>query len=108
VRAGMWTTGNASALDIQLGLLLDDLCYLDGRDDEGRRLRDVRSWYGKLGVVGPFVAMFGEDGRYVAEVASVWAEQAHRLGYLTVDRLLDAAEWDRLTPEKLRETFDGK
>ena len=106
-RAGMWTTGNGSALDVQLGMLLDDLCWLDG-NDSNPAVRDVRSWYGKLGVVGPFVAMFGNDGRYLAEVASVWAEHAHRLGYLTVDRLLDADEWNRLAPDRLRERFDGK
>ncbi len=103
----MWTTGNGSELDIQLSMLINDLCWLDGGDPESA-LRDVRSWYGKLGVVGPFVAMFGKDGRYLAEVASVWAEQAHRLGYLTVDRVLDAEERKLLTPERLHERFDGK
>jgi hypothetical protein len=46
--------------------------------------------------------------QHLAEVASVWAEQAHRLGYLTVDRLLDADEWTSLAPDHLRERFDGK
>lgn len=107
-RTGMWTTGNGSALDVQLGMLLDDLCYLDECTTEPSLLRDVRSRYGKVGVVGPFVAMFGKDGRYLAEVASVWAEQAYRLGYLSVDRLLDADEADRFTPDNLRQRFDGK
>jgi hypothetical protein len=62
-RAGMWSTGNGSALDVQLGMLLGDLCYLDERDDEGHLLSEARRRYGKLGVVGPFVAMFGKDGR---------------------------------------------
>jgi hypothetical protein len=107
-RAGMWTTGNGSALDVQLGMLVDDLYWLDGNDTQSNLVRDVRSWYGKLGVVGPFVAMFGKDGRYLAEVASVWAEQAYRLGYLTVDRLLEADEWAPLARDRLRERFDGK
>jgi hypothetical protein len=106
-RAGLWAAGNGSALDIQLGVLVGDLCWLDGNDPEPS-VSDVRSWYGKLGVVGPFVAMFGPGGRYLAEVASVWAEQAHRLGYLPVDRLLDADEWALLAPERLRERCDGK
>src|SRR5688500_4928105 len=87
-RAGMRRTGNRSALDVQLGMLLDDLCFLDERDEERTHLDVVRRWYGKLGVVGPFVAMFGKDGRYLAEVGSVWAEQAHRLGYLNVDGII--------------------
>jgi hypothetical protein len=107
-RAGMFTTGNGSAFDVQLGMLLDDLCYLDGGDSEQNLIKDVRHGYGKLGVVGPFVAMFGKDRRYLAEVASVWAEQAHLLGYLTVDRPLDANESDRLQPDNLRQRFDGK
>jgi hypothetical protein len=37
----------------------------------------------------------------VAEVASVYAELFHRLGYLSVDRLLTAGEWAPL--EHLRE-----
>jgi hypothetical protein len=51
-RAGVWTTGNGSALDVQLGMLLKDLCYLDGRDTEQSLIRDVRPWYGKVGFVG--------------------------------------------------------
>ena len=69
-RAGMWTVGNGQDLDAQLGQILGDLCYLDERDDEQRVVTDLRRRYGKLGVVGPFVAMFGKDGRYLAEVAS--------------------------------------
>jgi hypothetical protein len=104
---GMWSAGNGAAVDVQFGMLLNDLCFLDERDEEQARLDVVRRRYGKLGVVGPFVAMFGQGGRYMAEVASVWAEQAYGLGYLTIDRLVEAGEADRFTPQSLRRRFDG-
>lgn len=87
--------------------LLDDLLFLDERQQDHTNVRDVIAGYGKLGVVGPFVAMFGKDGKYVAEVASVYAEQFHRLGYLHVDRLLGPEEWDRITTG-LRDRFNGR
>lgn len=43
----------------------------------------------------------------MAEVASVLAEQFHRLGYLQVARLLDADEWERLNAGLLQR-FDGQ
>lgn len=103
----MYTVGGGAAFDTQLRELLADLCFLDERESDCESVHDVIQGYGKLGVVGPFVALFGKGGNYVAEVASVWAEQLHRLGYLPVDRVLDAAAWARLTAE-LCERFDGK
>jgi hypothetical protein len=105
-RAGMYTTGNGSALDTQLRMFLDDLCFLDDREYDRNRVHETLRRYGKLGVVGPFMALFGKDGYYVDEVASVWAEQLHRLGYLHLDRLLDADAWARLTCG-LTDRFDG-
>jgi hypothetical protein len=52
--AGMWTTGNDRALDVQLGMLVVGLHWLDGNDTESNKIRDLRSWCHKLGVVGPF------------------------------------------------------
>jgi hypothetical protein len=62
--------------------LLADLCFLDEREADQDAVEMVLRAYGKLGVAGPFIAMFGEDRSCVAEVASVFAEQFHRLGYL--------------------------
>ncbi|MFF2083353.1 hypothetical protein ACFVVM_06235 [Nocardia sp. NPDC058176] len=75
---------------------LQDLCFLDDRDDDHTRIREAVSSFGKLGVDGPFAAIFGEEHRYTAEVASVYAEFYHQLGYLPVDRLLSPAEWSPL------------
>jgi hypothetical protein len=72
-----------------------------------KRVNDVIRGYGKLGVVGPFIALFGKDGNYVAEVASVFAEMFYRFGYLRVDRFLDRDAWDRLSAG-LRERFAGR
>ncbi|WP_020522369.1 hypothetical protein [Catelliglobosispora koreensis] len=52
------------------------------------------------------MAVFGKERRCVEEVASVYAEQFHQLGYLPVDRLLNEAEWDLLNGD-LRKQFDG-
>jgi hypothetical protein len=64
--------------------LLRDLCFLDGRDGEWEQAREWLSGFGKLGVHGPFAAMFGPDDGS-AEVASVYAEVFHQLGYLDVE-----------------------
>lgn len=104
-RPGMYAT-DGRAYDVQAGTLLADLCFLDERETDGERVREVLRGYGTLGVVGPFEALFGEGGRYVDEVASVFAEQFHSLGYLAVDRLLDKAGWDELIGS-LHDRFDG-
>jgi hypothetical protein len=74
-----------SDLDSRCRGLVSDLCFLDDRDEEGRAALDGLHRYGKLGVSGPFTTMFGREHRPIAEVASVFAELFHRLGYLTVD-----------------------
>ena len=74
-------------------ILLDDLCFIDGRDDEYAAERERLRAYGKVGVPGPFQALFGEKGHYVDEVASVYAEVFHRLGYLTAVEPRDEPDW---------------
>lgn len=75
--------------------LLGDLCYLDEQDDIAYWAERQR--YGKYGIQGPFWEMFGRDGHYGPEVASVFAEYFHRLGFLQVERTLDAEAWNALT-----------
>jgi hypothetical protein len=87
--------------------LLSDLCFADERDAEFDRVVEELGRYGSLGVEGAFAALFGATNTYVAEVASVLAEQFHRLGYLPVNRRLDAAEWHRLTVG-VRERIEGQ
>ena len=59
---------------------------------------------GSFGVAGRFEAMFG-SARCQAEVASVYAEIFHRLGYLPVGDLIGPDRWQELTAG-LRERFE--
>lgn len=95
-RAGMFAS-TGREMQLSAANLLNNLTFLDDRDDEFHAITGELSRYGKLGVHGPFTAIFGEERRCVAEVASVYAELFHRLGYLPVDRLLTPAEWTPLT-----------
>jgi hypothetical protein len=104
-RPGMWAS-DGRAFDVLARGLLSDLCFLDEREQDLDEVHAVLRGYGKLGVAGPFIALFGGDRNCVAEVASIFAEQFHRLGYLPTERLLDAAEWNRMTGS-IRERFDG-
>jgi len=103
-RPGMWTN-HAPAFDVMARGLLEDLCFLDEREMDLEAVHAVLHGYGKLGVAGPFLALFGAHN-CVAEVASVFAEQFHRLGYLRVDHLADN-RWlsDSRT---LHDRFDGQ
>jgi transposase InsO family protein len=105
-RPGMYAV-DGRAYDIQARTLLADLCFLDERDADKDSVHHALRGYGKLGVIGPFTALFGQDDRYVDEVASVFAEQFHRLGYLAVDRTLDPADWSDLRAG-LHQRFDGR
>jgi hypothetical protein len=105
-RPGMWAT-DGTEMQAVAGMRLGDLCFIDGRDDEYRDTEKGLHRFGKVGVHGPFLALFGEELRCQAEVASVYAEQFHRLGYLAVDRLLDDAEW-RVATGELRERFEDR
>ena len=95
-RSGMWGATGREMESVARGRL-GDLCFLDDRDDDLERVMETLRRFGKLGVSGAFTAVFGRERRCVEEVASVYAEQFHRLGYLSVDRLLDPAEWAPLT-----------
>lgn len=88
-------------MELVAGGRLRDLCYLDERDVDYEQVEEVVRGFGKLGVHGPFAAIFGAERRCTAEVASVYAEFYHRLGYLVLERLLGPAEWTPLT--RLRE-----
>lgn len=99
-RPGMYA-GSGPEMETVAGDRLRDLCFLDERDDEYEHVRESLRRYGKLGVHGPFATIFAPEGRYTDEVASVYAEVYHRMGYLPVERLLDPDEWLPLT--RLRE-----
>ncbi|MFF0491728.1 hypothetical protein ACFYTQ_22095 [Nocardia sp. NPDC004068] len=99
-RPGMYARSGPE-MESVAGERLGDLCYLDERDDEYEQVRKFLRGFGKLGVHGPFAAVFDVERRCTDEVASVYAEVYHRLGYLPVERLLTAEEWLPLT--RLRE-----
>lgn len=102
----MWAR-DGREMEAVAGNRLADLCYLDDRDDEYSVTKEKLSGYGKLGVHGPFDAIFGTERRCIAEVASVYAEQFHRLGYLRVERLLDAVTWAPLASGLLEWTGEA-
>ncbi|MBB4907714.1 hypothetical protein [Actinophytocola algeriensis] len=91
-RSGMFAA-TGREMQLSAAAMLANLTFLDDRDDEHRAAVDALGRYGKLGVHGPFTAIFGAERRCVPEVASVYAELFHRFGYLSVDRMLTADEW---------------
>jgi hypothetical protein len=88
----MHATDGAQA-ELVAGGLLGDLCFIDEREADHERIRRaVLHRHGSLGVAGAFSAMFGERGRYDAEVASVYAQAFTALGYLALDRRLSGSD----------------
>ena len=76
--------------------LLADLCFIDSRDAEHEAARKRLERYGQLGVVGAFDAVFGSASNHVAEVASVFAEQFHALGYLEIGAARAESDWEEI------------
>lgn len=93
-------------MELLLGQLLADLCFLDGRDADWEHERSLLQSYGELGVTGPFEALFGSS-RCQAEVASVYAEVFHRLGYLAIGDPVSQERWQEMTGG-LRGHFEGR
>lgn len=74
-----------------LRLLLDHLLFVERREEawaEERRLWEARGAWTATGVAGAFRSLLPSDQG--GGVASVYAEFAHRAGWLEVDRVLDA------------------
>jgi hypothetical protein len=95
-RTGMYA-GTGREMQLLGGQMVRDLCFLDDRDaDGGRELSWLLKRFGKLGVAGPFEALFGSPSCQ-AEVASVYAEVLARLGYLAIDRPVSGQRWQELT-----------
>ena len=103
-RPGMYATHGRELQGVAQGLL-DDLCFIDERDNDAEAVGAALHRYGKLGVAGAFEAVFGGDCSYVAEVASIFAEEFHRLGYLEVGRRLSMSDWESVC-DGLRDTFE--
>jgi hypothetical protein len=105
-RTGMYAR-DGREMETVADQLLRDLCFLEERDSDYEQARERLRGYGQLGVHGPFTSMFGSVRSCAAEVASVYAEVFHRLGYLTVDHLIGPAPWRELTAG-LRGRFEGR
>jgi hypothetical protein len=105
-RTGMYAA-TGSEMQLLALHLLKDLCFLDDRDaDAEREWSRLLRTYGKRGAVGPFEALF-ESRRCQAEVASVFAEVFHRLGYLSVGKLVSGDRWQEMT-SGLRDRFEDR
>jgi hypothetical protein len=65
-RPGMWAS-SGQAFDWMAKGLLADLCFLDEREADRDAVEMELRAYGKLGVAGPFIAMFGEDRSCVVD-----------------------------------------
>ena len=100
----MYATGGRG-LEAAASSLLWDLCFIDEREADFEAAQEARHLYGKLGVAGAFNALLGPDCPYIAEIASVFAKDFHRLGYLEVEPRLDAGAWKSLI-EGLRESHE--
>src|SRR5260370_9866419 len=96
-RTGMYAR-DGREMETVADQLLRDLCFLEERDSDYEQARERLRGYGQLGVHGPFTSMFGSVRSCSAEVASVYAEVFHRLGYPAVDHLTGPPPSPSLTP----------
>src|SRR5258708_11974231 len=85
-RPGMWAA-DGRAFDVLARGLIADLCFLDEREQDSDDVNALLHGYGKLGVAGPFIALFGKDRNSAPEVSPVFADRFHRLAHLPPHRL---------------------
>jgi hypothetical protein len=86
--------------EIALRLYFDVVAYADDREQDWQRELDVlrdRGAFVSTGATGAVEGVLGERSEEV--MASVYAELAHRYGWLTLDRVLTPAEYDRIRRE---------
>ncbi|WP_405488020.1 hypothetical protein [Streptomyces sp. NBC_00096] len=87
-------------LDTAIWFLMDHLLVAEQRDpgawqEEQSRLTEVGAWYTD-GVQGAFRKLLPRDAARDTHTASVYAEFAHRRGWLTADRLLSNSEYEAM------------
>ena len=98
-RPGMMAVG-VQGVSNRWHVLIEDLLFLDDREDEMPSLR--ARILAPFGSVGPTEIDQWFDGlptACTAEVSSVWAEQAARLGYLPTPPGLSEGDWRSLALE---------
>jgi hypothetical protein len=81
--------------EMALRLYFDAMAFADDREQEWRGELDVlreRGAFASTGVSGAVEGVLGERSEHV--MASVYAGLAHRYGWLTLDRVLQPAEYD--------------
>lgn len=95
-RPGIWGG------ELTIRILLADLAFIDEADDawtaEQQQLRDRGSWT-EIGVRGAFATIFGgrqQPRTHDETVGSVYADIAHRLGYLHLDHALSPTGYRQL------------
>src|SRR5262245_3367974 len=100
VRFAVWRPsvcgGTTDATEVLLLHLLGPLCFIDGREEEWAAAKSTHV-QGCRWVRGHFEFQHLPFPGFVNEVASVYAEVAHRLGYFAPTRLLPEAEMAALT-----------
>jgi len=114
-RPGMYG-GNEFGVEQYFRMRLDDLCFIDGQDGaleaeiESLRARKLSGAMGVHGLLRERISLFGgrpERFQLSNEVTSIYAEVAHRLGYLDSERQLRDTEWRNLTTT-LRDRFSRR
>lgn len=105
-RPGMWAR-DAREMETVARDRLRNLCVVDDREADWEQAVSWLESFGKLGVHGPFLAMFGSLD-CTEEVASVYAEASHRLGYLEVGGPMPAEFAPPMAVEVLSSRYEGK
>lgn len=83
--------------ELSIRMLMDHLLFVERRQEvwaEQQRVWERRGAWSETGVKGALQAVLPPDHGY--SVASVYAEFAHRQGWLTADRLLDADTFESM------------
>ncbi|MFE6848031.1 hypothetical protein [Streptomyces sp. NPDC057686] len=92
-------------LDTAIWFLMDHLLMAEGDpgawQKEQSRLAECGAWYTD-GVQGAFERLLPQESARDTHTASVYAEFAHRRGWLTLDRVLSDTEY-----QAMRETLPG-
>jgi hypothetical protein len=87
--------GNTDGAVVWFDLLLRDLCWIDEREHDWDVFQET-DLRGNRGVLGQFEYQQFRIPVYIAEVASVYAQVAHKLGYFQPERVLNPTEWKDL------------
>ena len=91
--------GNRNGLELLFWHVINELCWIDGQEDTFRQLRDdlFHRIENTCGVSGALTLLIpGAKDELHDEIASIYSQLAHKLGYLTLDRILTSAEWKYL------------